>query len=354
MTNRDRDQDRSPNEPREGRNQPTDMGQSIADPRPRQSVQGERSPHATTQQDQSGDQASAQGSQQSQRLSPTHADTVRNIGRRELLIGGGLVAAVSMSGCMLLGDDDNGGSTRPEWADWIPEKHLSEISDLVKFDIDVLRDELPPEVYDNFGVTDIPEFFGFADEDMDELYQLEAGIDTQVEVITGRFDIDEIATTIDAEFTGTQKEGFEIVTTPGGIEVGLREDVLVLGSEFRDGIAAHAGELDSVGETDEDWDEVLRAVGSAPIAVYHGQSDGFLEPLNYEILGIGAYPDTSDMVEATGHYLYDSEATAESVLENEQAALEDNFIDPEVESIESVEQDGRRIVMTATTSANRI
>lgn len=347
MTAEGPDRERSDEHSGGSSQRPTEAGQSIADHGRQQPGQGDRHQQAPHQQPGQVGQPPAQSGRTPQGPPPGQDDD-GGIGRREVLIGGGIVAAAGVGGYVLLGGDDNGTSTRPDWADWIPERHVQDQAFLGKIDTDSLREEFPPGEYEDFLVAELPELFGFEHEDMDDLYVLEVGVNELVEVLTGRFDIDDIAATMDAEFTGTVDEGFEIATTPDGTEVGLREDILVFGSEARDGIAAQAGELDSIGETDEGWDELLRAVGSPPVAFCQVPPNGMAEPYDFEVLGTIFRPETTDTVEATGHYLYDSEATAESILADEQSALEDHFIDAGQGTIESVEQDGRRVIITAS------
>lgn len=271
-------------------------------------------------------------------------DDSHGIGRREFIVGGSVLGAAGVGGYLFLSGDDSG---RPDWTDWIPAKHVESETMISKIDTDILREEFPPGEYHNFLISDMPEIYGFRHEDMDELYALEVGNQPIVEVLTGRFDINEIASVADAELTGEEEAGFEIAEGQDGSKFAIREDVLIFGDEPRDAIASNSDEIESIGESDEDWNEILGAVGSPPLAII-GNHPYESIPFNIEIGGTVLEPHTDETVEVTIHYLFDSEASAESVLNNQRSELEEHFIDPADRTVESVDQVGRRLLVNGT------
>lgn len=281
--------------------------------------------------------------------------------RRQYLTGACTTGLTLTAGCL---DDDDGegddddsgdgnGSQYPAWTAWVPASIVTLETRVNAIDIDALREEFPADVYAEFQVSDLPSAFGFEATAMDVAASVVSQAGTSLEVITGSFDVASILSNIQAtDEVNETYDGFEMID---GRDLAIGSEAIIIG-ERRAAIDTNSGEQTPLGRADDDWGQIVPLGGDG--TVFSAEAAPFISGQQppFEVQMIGTTFDSlgGRDLRAMGYYLFESSEKAQEIRENQRDALTNHFLSASEATFNSVEQNEAVLIIDAETTVDAL
>lgn len=246
--------------------------------------------------------------------------------------------------------EDDGGASLPQWSEWVPADAFPDPdAELFVLDIQRAREEFPEQSYDEFGMSDVADVYGVAESDMAYLVGLERGTGS-ISAVTGDFDSEAMVDTLGVPDDRIETvRGYQVVDG----EIALGDSAILIGQDYEEFIDARTGETPSLGTTDDDWRELLVASGDGTlVGIQDGSiSDDGQSPLETDVTRSAVEIDSAGGQQArlTAHFMFDSEDRAGEVLEDNRQDIIGEARREGDDSIQSVEREGKRVVVVIRT-----
>ncbi|MDS0260160.1 hypothetical protein NDI56_12215 [Haloarcula sp. S1CR25-12] len=300
--------------------------------------------------------------------------------RRALLTGLGGAGVGAMAGCLRLGDPESGTGTAtsqstgtetgtqtesdgetdeqpessgetgtggqtdtPAWAQWIPsDPVVSGTAETFALDVQGARAEFPQAEYERYEIQDIADTFGIEQSDIDYLGGMERSDDSGLVFLTGTFDQDEIRSNLGVSESDT--ESYQGSTVYDGLAWG--PDAIVT-SNYQTVLDTRFGGTQSIDAAGTGWETLLSVVSSGTLSGV--QSGSFVDSLSVSVprSGIAINAASGGGATITAHLMFDSESRAAEVFENNEDEIRADAPDAD-QTLESLEQQGKRIVFTVS------
>ena len=282
--------------------------------------------------------------------------------RRALLTALGGAGVGSMAGCLRLSgsgegtetgtdrstDTDAGGQTdtpeqtdTPGWGQWIPsDPVVSGGAETFALDVQTARAEFPQAAYEGFDIPDIADRLGIEQSDIDYFAGTDGSGDSEFVFLTGTFEQDEIRSNFGVSESDT--ESYRGYTVADGWAWG--PDAIIT-SNYRTVLDTRFGDTQAIGAAGTDWGTLLSVVSAGTLSSV--QSGSFTDSLSVSVPRSGIAIDAASGGGATitAHLLFDSEREAIDALENNEDEVREGAANDE-ETLESLEQQGKRLVVT--------
>jgi len=240
----------------------------------------------------------------------------------------------------------------PSWSAWIPaDVFPDEQAEITALDVQTARDQYPADAYAEFSFSDIAAAYGVSELDFENFIILSLGVEDEIVAITGTYDPESVV-----EHLGVEDDRLETVGeyTVVDSDLAIGQSALIIGSRYEMFLDAHAGDTPTLGETDDTWRDLLWAVSDGTlVSVQDGNGladDG--QPMldaDVECSGLELNSAGGQRAQITAHLMFNSEDRAQDVLDNNRQDIIDGATDDTDGSVEQVERDGSRIVVTIET-----
>lgn len=255
--------------------------------------------------------------------------------RRRFLGATAVAGTAAVAGCL-----DNvpiiGGSSLPEFANWLPADPLLDEDNLSVTAMEIPAiSEWPEEPTDGM-VEEMVEYFGI------EMDNIEWTVDVRSteghdSLLFGSFDVESIEGELEDELGLEHEEEYEgyQVYESNWETVVVGEDAVLLADDYEEYIDASVGNEATVADDDEDWEAALEAVAGNDM-IFLEVSDGtgwgdsdYDEDLVIMSSGISYAGDDFEML---GWFYFEDESDAEDAVDEIEADIDDNdaVIDAEV------------------------
>jgi len=227
------------------------------------------------------------------------------------------------------------------WEQWIPsDPVISGTAETLALDVQTARAEFPQAAYESFGVSEIAEPLGIDQSDIDYFAGTEQADDSGSAFLTGTFDPDAIRSNLGV--SESEVGSYRGYSVSDGFAWG--PDAIVT-SNYEAVLDTLSGATESLGEAGSDWETLISVVNSGAVSTV--QSGSIIESLPATVprsgLTVDAASDGGAII--TVHLMFDSERKAMDVLENNEDAIRSGAAEDE-ETLESLEQQGKRLVIT--------
>lgn len=288
--------------------------------------------------------------------------------RRALLTALGGAGVGSMAGCLRLSGSGEGTETgtarstdtstaeqtatpeqadtdaqtdTPAWTQWIPsEPVVSGTAETFALDVQAARAEFPQAAYESFEISDLADRLGIEQSDIDYFAGTDGSGDSGFVFLTGTFEQDEIRSNFGVSESDT--ESYRGYTVADGWAWG--PDAIIT-SNYQTVLDTRFGDTQAIGAASADWQTLLSVVSAGTLSSV--QSGSVVDSLSVSVprsgLAIDAASDGGAII--TAHLMFDSERKAMDVLDNNEDEIRGGAANDE-ETLESLEQQGKRLVVT--------
>jgi len=245
------------------------------------------------------------------------------------------------------GDDKEGprADTVPEWAGWIPASGLEDGDrSLYSIDVETAAASFPSEDIERYEITDTSARYGGETEVTREVFVENRWGNKGAYVYFGSFTEEAVLSYWNKRSPDTEYRGFSIISD----KIGISENV-VINNRAYDCLDAKHGDTPSLGSRDSGWERVLSgASGSTVIEARAGDLFELRESTLQRDVQLSARTIDAISTETARvrcYLLFDSEAAAASVVQDEQQPLTADITD-DGETLVSLEQQGPMVVGT--------
>ena len=240
----------------------------------------------------------------------------------------------------------------PSWSAWIPaDVFPDEQAEITALDVQTAREQYPADAYAEFGFSDIATAYGVSESDFEDFIILSLGVEDEILAITGSYDPESVVEHLGVADDRLQTVGdYKIVDS----DLAIGQSVLIIGSSYEMLLDARAGDTPTLGETDDTWRDLLGAISDGTLVSVqdgNGLADDGQSPLDADVECSGLELNSAGGQRALirAHLMFDSEDRAQEVLDNNRQDIIDSATDETDGSLEQVERDGARIVVTIET-----
>lgn len=257
-------------------------------------------------------------------------------------------------------EEENGESGPPSgelpgWAEWVPAGTVTDETTLTVVDTDRMRREMPDR-YTETPASGLADVFGFDEAEMDHAIDLsDASTGENIfDVVTGEFDREEMFDHLSLSDSDTESyREFEFIETDDSIGA-FGESSFVVGPQrttVERVVDTRAGDVDSIGERDEDWNRLFQSVDEVAMGVMASGSGAVGPPAPFDVKTIAVLFDAAEgeQILMTGRYVFESAERAETVLADQRDAVLEHFQGETEGTVRNVRQEGNRIVVTMVT-----
>lgn len=288
--------------------------------------------------------------------------------RRRYLRAAGVATLAGLAGCTegLTGDTADEGtddgepestttpterpaaSTVPAWTAWIPAASVtSESVPAFALDIQKARSELPQATYEEFSLPQIVDLYGLDPSDMGYLGGTDPDVGDGIDFLTGAFDEADIRSNLD--ISASEADSYRGYTVVDDLAFG---DEAIISSNHRTALDTRYGSSTGLDAAGENWTALLSTVGDGTLVGVQAESFIGDSSLSFSVprSGLEIDADGNGGAILTGHLMFDSERRAETVLDDYERQIRDKATAP-AESLQRLEQEGTRIVLTLQTDS---
>lgn len=235
--------------------------------------------------------------------------------------------------------------TVPDWAGWIPVSLLEDgATSLFSIDLETAAAAFPEEDIERYGVNDTRTRYGGETEITREVFVEQSGGYVGPYVYFGSFTEEAVLSYWNKRTPDSEYRGFSIISG----NLGIGENV-VIKNRAHYSLDTKYGETVAVGSAGSGWERLLAATaGSTIIEAQAGDLFELRESTLQSDVQLSARTIDAISTESASvqcYFLFDSESTASSVLQDERRPLTADITD-NGETVVSLEQQGPMVVGT--------